>query len=624
VPARVGVTHSVIVTGDKADVRLLLGGEDGALIERLSRPQRPRKELRRVPMREIPDRPADTIDRKREAHAIAGSGVSPRNTLNIHGEAAVGKSYALLRALEDEQWPFARKAVYVHAAGGLDDVLQAVFDAFYEQAPLAGSAGSRLRRDLARVRGPVILDQLELGREAAAQLQLALARCAIVVVSRERVILDDASALPIAGLEPEFSIALIEREIGRRLQADEHEPAQRICAALDGHPLRIREAVAPVRVDGRALTAIADLITGAGPREALAQARLAGADSEYRRLLATLALFGEHDVGREHLETLIDAPNADAVIDAAIASRDLRTHSLRVDSLRYTLGLTAADAARSLDLEAVGDRALSHFVHWAAATRAEPDAQLIESAALLALLRWALANGRLTEAIALGRAIDGAFAAGRRFDAWRQLLELVVAAAGESSDRAAEAWAVHQLGTRALALGELAAGTELLRRALAMRRELADRAGASVTERNLAASRRLARARQAIWRNPFLLLLVIGLIAAVVLSATESHHKTSPQNGGGPHNHNIVTVTSPGPQRTAENGKVALRIKVSDSAGAKLTYVAGGLPPGLGIERSTGLITGHPDRTGSYDVTVGADDHTGANDKAQFTWTVTP
>ncbi len=613
------VTGSVIVTGDNVDVRLLLGSEHGALIEKLSRLVRPTKELRRAPLRNIPEQPADSIDRDTEARAITSSDVNPRNTLNIHGDEGIGKTYALLRALGQEQTRIAAQAIYVHAAGGLDDVLQAVFDAFYERNPPSRSSTAELRRDLAQVSGLVILDSVDMDREAAQQLQLALLRCATVVVSRERVIWGGGTPLAVHGLEPEFALALIESEIGRPLESGELDPAQRICAALAGHPLRLREAVAPVRAEGHSLAQIADQIAGADARDALAASRLDDADAARRRMLATLALFADEPVGREHLKALINAPDADELIDRALASRDLDAHSPR-----YSLGLTAADAARSLDLATAGDRALEHFVRWAHATHDEPQVQLIEGAALLALLRWAVANGRLREAIELGRAIDSAFAVGRRFDAWRECLELVRSAAVESGDRAGEAWAVHQLGTRALALGDLGAGTVLLQRALALRRELDDRPGAAVTERNLAVARRLARARRRIWRNPFLLLLVGALIVAGVVSATAaSHHTTPAQNGGGPHDHNVVTVTSPGPQHTVVNGTVALQIRATDSANAKLTYAAGGLPPGLAISSSTGRIAGRPSKTGRYDVTVGANDHTGANNKAGFEWTVT-
>jgi hypothetical protein len=608
---------SVIVTGQSVDVRVLLGSEHGARLEKLPRLGRPSKELRRVPLRSVPDQPADSIDRDQEARAIASSRVSVRNTLNVYGEAGIGKTYALLRALGDDRKQFRAKAVYVHGAGALDDVLQAVFDAFYERSPPSRSPAPELRKDLGRIGGLLILDGVDLDGEDGERLQLVLSHCPTVIVSREQLVWDGGTPLAIGGLQPQSAIQLVESEIGRRLEPSERGPAERVCVALDGHPLRIREAVALLRVEGGSLAQLTELIDGTDPRKALAAARVAGAAAARRSLFETLALFGDKAIGREHVSALIDAPDGDALIDDAVARRDLR-----VEGERLRLGLTAADAARSLELGPAGDRALAHFVRWGRVTYDEPQAQLIEGPALLELLRWAVANDRLHEAIELGRVIDSAFVVGRRFGAWRELLELVRSAASDSGDRAGEAWAVHQLGTRAAALGQLVPGTELLRDARAMRRELGDQAGAAVTGDNVLVAQRITRARRAIWRNPFLLLLIVGLIAAAVVSAV-GHHKAPAQNGGGPFNHNVVAVSSPGPQRTAVDRNVTLQIKASDSASAKLSYGAGGLPPGLTVNASSGLITGTPDKSGSYDVTIGAVDTTGATSKAQFTWTVT-
>jgi hypothetical protein len=87
---------------------------------------------------------------------------------------------------------------------------------------------------------------------------------------------------------------------------------------------------------------------------------------------------------------------------------------------------------------------------------------------------------------------------------------------------------------------------------------------------------------------------------------------------------NTVTVTSPGAQTTAVGTAASLQIHASDSAsGQTLTYSATGLPAGLTIGATTGLITGTPTTAGSPSVTVKATDTTGAAGTASFMWTVT-
>ena len=85
---------------------------------------------------------------------------------------------------------------------------------------------------------------------------------------------------------------------------------------------------------------------------------------------------------------------------------------------------------------------------------------------------------------------------------------------------------------------------------------------------------------------------------------------------------NTVTVTSPGNQNTATGSSVNLTVTGSDSAGAALSWSATGLPTGLSINASTGVISGTANTAGTYSVTVTAQDSTGASGSASFTWTV--
>jgi len=86
---------------------------------------------------------------------------------------------------------------------------------------------------------------------------------------------------------------------------------------------------------------------------------------------------------------------------------------------------------------------------------------------------------------------------------------------------------------------------------------------------------------------------------------------------------NTVSVTNPGSQTGKVGTAASLQISASDSAsGQTLTYSATGLPAGLSISASTGLISGTPTASGSSSVTVTAKDTTGASGSAGFTWTV--
>jgi subtilase family serine protease len=85
---------------------------------------------------------------------------------------------------------------------------------------------------------------------------------------------------------------------------------------------------------------------------------------------------------------------------------------------------------------------------------------------------------------------------------------------------------------------------------------------------------------------------------------------------------NTVTVTNPGSRTGTVGTATSLQISATDSGGAALTYSASGLPTGLSINASSGLISGTPSAAGTFTVTVTASDSTGASGSTSFTWTI--
>ncbi|MFE1894127.1 M4 family metallopeptidase [Streptomyces microflavus] len=91
-------------------------------------------------------------------------------------------------------------------------------------------------------------------------------------------------------------------------------------------------------------------------------------------------------------------------------------------------------------------------------------------------------------------------------------------------------------------------------------------------------------------------------------------HITPPTSG--------VTVTNPGSQASAVGTPVSLQVQASSTNSGSLTYSASGLPAGLSINASTGIISGTPTTAKAYTTTVTVTDSTGTTGTAAFTWTI--
>ncbi|GAA1995417.1 phospholipase D-like domain-containing protein [Catenulispora subtropica] len=84
-----------------------------------------------------------------------------------------------------------------------------------------------------------------------------------------------------------------------------------------------------------------------------------------------------------------------------------------------------------------------------------------------------------------------------------------------------------------------------------------------------------------------------------------------------------VTVANPGNQTGTVGTATSLQIQATDTAGGTLSYAAAGLPAGLSINASSGLISGTPTTATTATVTVTATDSTGPSGTTSFTWAIT-
>ncbi|MFD9887790.1 putative Ig domain-containing protein [Amycolatopsis sp. NPDC059027] len=83
-----------------------------------------------------------------------------------------------------------------------------------------------------------------------------------------------------------------------------------------------------------------------------------------------------------------------------------------------------------------------------------------------------------------------------------------------------------------------------------------------------------------------------------------------------------VAVTNPGSKTGVVGTATSLQLSASGGSGG-YTWTATGLPAGLSIAASSGLISGTPTTASTYSVTATAKDSSGATGSTTFSWTIT-
>lgn len=81
-------------------------------------------------------------------------------------------------------------------------------------------------------------------------------------------------------------------------------------------------------------------------------------------------------------------------------------------------------------------------------------------------------------------------------------------------------------------------------------------------------------------------------------------------------------LTNPGAQTSVRGNAVSLQLSASDPDNASLAWSSAGLPVGLTINPTTGLISGTPTTAGTFNASISVSDGTSTAATAAFVWTV--
>ncbi|HEX7332134.1 MAG TPA: hypothetical protein VF290_11590 [Pyrinomonadaceae bacterium] len=334
------------------------------------------------------------------------------------------------------------------------DLLKSIFDAFYIcDFPIKPNE-TEIRHYLQPVSALVLLDDVEIDAKQIQSLMNVAPNCTFVAVTRERILLGEAVDVTLEGLPVADAVRLYQNELRRTLSAEEVKGAQTICESVACIPLLVLRAA----------------------QEARGQNSIS---ENEKKVLAALAVFSGAPVAAEHVAAVAGVTSVEPLLE------DLERRGLvQSHEQRYQL-------ASDVKTQQLGNmkpwfaRAVVHLIDWTKERRNRHKLIAGSAAAILLVLKRAVAAEAWNEVRSLGHAVEEALTVNGQWDMWATVLNSINKAARAQGDIAEQAWVLHQLGTRALLLGDRAGAEASLTDALDIRERLNDVSGAAVTRHNL-------------------------------------------------------------------------------------------------------------------------------------------
>lgn len=413
----------------------------------------------------------------------------------VYGKDGIGKTALLARASNGNA-VLSKPDGVVYVEGideqgqmlGKGDIIQRLFDALFLSNPPLKVTFSSARPHTSNRQPVVILDHVRLPIEQMANISELFPKAPVLVTSEEPPGDDAFFPISLPPLERGESIQLLANKSGIALDDTTRPLVDQICDLLGDIPLAISRTANAMRQNGLDIKTVAEQLSAVRPpsqdkiqaaiERSMALIYPALSQQEREMLVMTAAAPGK-SVDRAWLE---EHAGGEA------ASRALETLEVLVANsprLRLSDGIKKALRLHEEDLRHYRGAMLQHL-------RGELETRSLdfkftsdELGNILGLLHWASNEGRWSDVIALGRAVDPYLTLHGLWDAWESVLKQVLAAAQNLKDLNTRAWALHQLGTREIGVGTRKRAIGFLWRALTIRLAQADLNGAAYTWHNL-------------------------------------------------------------------------------------------------------------------------------------------
>jgi hypothetical protein len=198
-------------------------------------------------------------------------------------------------------------------------------------------------------------------------------------------------------------------------------------------------------------------------------------------MLLALAAANGAPLSPQTISSLTGIPSVVPILESLCLRKLVKDYGNR---LQLSDALTK-HLSQTMDLTGIYRQILDFFVAWVERYRDNPARVQREWDAIFATPELSRTGGSPSTIIRLGKALDHSLALSGQWTLWEETLQKVLVAAQIEEDPYNEAWALHQMGARAMCLGEEESAEYFLNRAFEIRSAIGDPFGAAVTQHNL-------------------------------------------------------------------------------------------------------------------------------------------
>jgi hypothetical protein len=436
-----------------------------------------------VPVLQMPPAPQRFLGRQ-GAIEQAMTAIQSGQSVEIVGPPGVGKS-AFLRHLAHRPELMAAHPdgiLYLRRSQPLADLVQVIGETFYLIYPDGKLTAREWQVSLQELKVLVVLADSQWLTADIQALRQIMPHSTFLMVSPTARSLENVQSITLSGLSFAATSQLAAQILGRDLSAAEQVGLEPCWQQFQGQPAPLVQVLELVH-QGRLSWAQCEQSLWAAPiapseaPQRLIQQALAAVSTPQRWILGLLSAMDGVGLTASQIASMTGPQEPQNCLHGLVRLALVQQLDGRYSLPEYVRSLLA----QQFDSQPWMERGATVLARWL--SQQPPEMILPEVPVAMVFVRWAVQQQRWALVLELARSLDSTLAIAKQWEEWRRMLQWALQAAWQLADTAAEAWAWHQLGVRALCLDDVTTAYDALDQALRLRQGLNDPQAIALTAR---------------------------------------------------------------------------------------------------------------------------------------------